>query len=116
MMERRNRGKQFRTNTTTTHHQRQTETDSNSCFPCETQIYTWMKGTQKLHTIQEKRKSDMSRLPAIQEQPYLDDMLEEVCNQAREVWVIGTRMNIIEEALRDLGIDLMQGLLSHLIW
>ena len=59
----------------------------------------------------------MSRLPAIQEQPYLNDiMLEEVCNQAREVWVIGTRMNIIEEALRDLGIDLMQGLLFHLIW
>ena len=62
----------------------------------------------------------MSRLPTIQEQPYLNDiMLEEVCNQAREVWVIGTRMNVIEdaeEAPRDLGIDLMQGLLSHLIW
>ena len=54
-----------------------------------------------------RRKSKMSRLPTIQEQPYLS-MLEEVCSWAREVWVIGTRMNVIEEALRDLGIDLIQ--------
>ena len=45
-------------------------------------------------------------------------MLEKVCSRAREVWVIGTRMNVIEEALKNLGIDLIQGVAieSHPIW
>ena len=70
-----------------------------------------MKGTQKLHTIQEKRKSDMSRLPTIQTEGWVITSLgqqTELSNTRLKHW------NMLQ--LVDEDTNLLSWLLRHMFF
>ena len=39
------------------------------------------------------------------EDPYITDIVEAHCDEARSVWIIGARLNLVEVAMDDIGID-----------
>ena len=39
------------------------------------------------------------------EDPYITDVVESHCDEARSIWIIGARLNLVEMAMDDIGID-----------